>query len=328
MRANEKVPGPSLLARLSSLLHAVSCSFHLALNRVFSLLVIEHWTRHTLKRIVNHQDEAKRSEMVKTYIENEIAKMNTTSAALIAGVISSTFDWYNVANTNWVTKSAWYSGLVLAIASVASSAIHTAAFLRIKCSAKVTERFQNALGRNKKGQGEWEPHHLMPYVLGGPTLHLKLAVLMFLIGLFYELWRAAVEASLSWQSDDLKIAFIVTLAGGFVVVNYIFAVATLVHHSTRTKVKIEPEGLCPCDRTGCKNFNILNHVRQIEPSNGQLGFYSFRKPAFASGESQLSDILYGSSGKGIVAVDMDCGPDLDERHRSAGLNQSAQISTS
>ncbi|KAI4200260.1 MAG: hypothetical protein LQ346_002416 [Caloplaca aetnensis] len=156
-------------------------------------------------------------------------------AALIAGVISSSFDWYNVDSTNWVTKAAWYSGLVLSIASVASSATHTAAFLRVKCDADITERFRKALGGKANSQGQWQPHRLTPYVLGGPTLHLKLAVFMFLVGLFYELWRAAVQASLLWHSDDLKIAFIVTIVGGFVVLNYIFSIVTLVHHSTHTK---------------------------------------------------------------------------------------------
>lgn len=127
-------------------------------------------------------------------------------AALVAGVISSSFSWYNIDGTTWVTRSAWYSGLVLAIASVASSAIHTAAFLRMRCSNNVEKRFQKALGRKRDDtQERWRPHSLAPYVLGGPTLYLKLAVFMFLVGLFYELWRAAVAANLSWGSEDLKV---------------------------------------------------------------------------------------------------------------------------
>ena len=107
-----------------------------------------------------------------------------------------------------------------------------------------------ALGNYRTADEKWHPHALTPYVLGGPTLHLKLAVLAFVIGLFYELWRAAVAADLVWRSDELKvsylahlymkqslltavsqIAFIATLVGGFVVINYIFSVFTIVHHS-------------------------------------------------------------------------------------------------
>ncbi|KAL8713654.1 MAG: hypothetical protein Q9225_006720 [Loekoesia sp. 1 TL-2023] len=173
------------------------------LNRLFSLLVPRDWSRQTLERILN--DSQRRDEMVKTYIESELAKMNTTGAALIAGVISSSFSWYNIEDTTWVTRSVWYSGLVLSIASVASSAIHTAAFLRMKCDMNITERFQQALGQKQDSLGPRQPHVLAPYVLGGPTLHLKLAVLMFLVGLFYELWKAAVHTNLSWRSDDLKV---------------------------------------------------------------------------------------------------------------------------
>ncbi|KAI4136468.1 MAG: hypothetical protein L6R39_007768 [Caloplaca ligustica] len=174
--------------------------------------------------------------MVRTYIDSELAKMNTTgvTAALIAGVISGSFSWYNIENTSWPTRAVWFSGLVLAIASVASSAIHTAAFLRMRCDADVTLRFRQALGKEQKGPGPWKPHVLMPYVLGGPTLHLKLAVLMFLVGLFYDIWHSAVKAGLAWRSDDMKIAFIVTIVGGFVVVNYLFLISTFVRHSIQT----------------------------------------------------------------------------------------------
>ncbi|KAL8926806.1 MAG: hypothetical protein Q9172_001622 [Xanthocarpia lactea] len=218
-------------------------------NRLFSLLVPRDWSRSTLKDIMNNDD--RQDELIRTYIDCEIAKMNTTgvTAALIAGVISSGFDWYNIGNTSWVTRAMWFSGLVLAVASVASSAIHTAAFLRMKCERNINERFKQALGNNQTNDKHWHPHALTPYVLGGPTLHLKLAVLAFVIGLFFELWRAAVAAALSWKSDDLKarcprcsnlrkslmrlfqIAFIATLVGAFVFVNYIFSVLTLVHNS-------------------------------------------------------------------------------------------------
>ncbi|KAL9591945.1 MAG: hypothetical protein Q9179_007210, partial [Wetmoreana sp. 5 TL-2023] len=205
------------------------------LNRFFSLLVPRDWSHRTLKDIMNDND--RQEELVKTYIESEIVKMNTTgvTAALIAGVISGSFSWYNIKDTHWPTRAAWLSGLVLSIASVASSAIHTAAFLRMKCDREVTKRFRKALGKSKKSHEQsWRPHVLIPYVLGGPTLHLKLAVLAFLIGLFYDLWRAA-NANLTWHGDDLKIAAIVTVIGAFVVVNYIFSVLTLVHHSIHTK---------------------------------------------------------------------------------------------
>ncbi|KAL8728506.1 MAG: hypothetical protein Q9166_005328 [cf. Caloplaca sp. 2 TL-2023] len=216
-------------------------SIKLVLNRLFSLLVPRDWSRYTLKDIINgdgHDYPVERQEeLVKTFIECELTKMNTTgvTAALIAGVISGGFSWYNIDDTSWVTRAMWFSGLVLAIASVASSAIHTAAFLRMKCDRNLVERFRSVLGSDRDSGGEWHPHVLTPYVLGGPTLHLKLAVLTFLIGLFYEIWRAAVAADLGWGTDDLKIAFVATLVGGFVVVNYWFSVFTLVHHSIHTK---------------------------------------------------------------------------------------------
>ncbi|KAI4093765.1 MAG: hypothetical protein LQ344_002668 [Seirophora lacunosa] len=234
MGPSKKAGGLMFLKRASSLSHMIVSPFILVLNRFFSLLVPRDWSRATLMRIVNIGAEEEREAMIKVYIESELAKMNTTGVTVQHPDLAPRFSWYNIDNTTWITRSAWYSGLVLSIASVASSAIHTAAFLRLKCETEITQRFRQALGKRQKQNEPWHPHVLTPYVLGGPTLHLKLAVLMFLIGLFCELWRAAVQASLSWHSDDLKIAFIVTLVGGFVVVNYIFSVLTLVHYSIHT----------------------------------------------------------------------------------------------
>ncbi|KAL8651432.1 MAG: hypothetical protein Q9210_003256 [Variospora velana] len=254
MRPSKEAGGLMSRRRASAVPRTILRPFILVLNRFFSLLVPGEWSRQTLDRIVNEGLEEESEAMIKVYVESELAKMNTTgvTAALIAGVISGSFSWYNIDNTTWVTRSAWYGGLVLSIASVANSAIHTAAFLRMKCDRKITKRFRQALGKKQKPNQQWQPHVLTPYVLGGPTLHLKLAVLMFLVGLFYELWQAAVKESLSWASDDLKVRFsecrvslfaaakrdkiavVVTLVGGFVVVNYIFSVATLVHYSIHT----------------------------------------------------------------------------------------------
>ncbi|KAI4100942.1 MAG: hypothetical protein L6R37_005148 [Teloschistes peruensis] len=223
--------------RRRSMPWTVLTSIGIGLNRVFSLLVPRDWSRRILIDILNETDPELRTRLVNTFIDSEITKMNTTgvTAALIAAVISSSFSWYNIEDTTWPTRAAWFSGLVLSIASVASSAIHTAAFLRMKCDRDIPERFRHALGKYKDYDGQepdmWKPHVLIPYVLGGPTLHLKLAVLAFLIGLFYELWRAANDAMLTWHGEHLKIAFVVTLVGGFVVINYIFSIWTLVHRS-------------------------------------------------------------------------------------------------
>ncbi|KAL8842352.1 MAG: hypothetical protein Q9176_002741 [Flavoplaca citrina] len=231
MKDGMELGRPKAGSRKPSVPQIMFGSFREGSSKLLSLLVPRHWSRSTLKDIVNTED--RRPELIGTYIECEITKMNTTgvTAALIAGVISSGFDWYNIDDTAWVTRAMWFSGLILAVASVASSAIQTANFLRIKCSRDFTTSFIEALGNYDTKGGHWHPHALTPYVLGGPTLHLKLAVLAFLVGLFYEIWRAAVAAKLAWKSDELRIAFIATVIGGFVVVNYIFASFTLVQNS-------------------------------------------------------------------------------------------------
>lgn len=52
----------------------------LVFNRFFSLLVPRDWSRHTLKDILNESD--RQEELIKTYIDCELAKMNTTGVTV------------------------------------------------------------------------------------------------------------------------------------------------------------------------------------------------------------------------------------------------------
>ncbi|KAI4241688.1 MAG: hypothetical protein LQ352_007403, partial [Teloschistes flavicans] len=240
-RANGHVEKSRSRPQRRSMLLKMLTSVGFGLNRFFSLLVPRDWSRRILIDILNETDPEFKTRLVNTFIESEITKMNTTGVT----VRPISPPWITrvrkLIRTTWPTRAAWFSGLVLAIASVASSAIHTAAFLRMKCDRDIPQRFRHALGKYQDQEGNehdyWKPHVLTPYVLGGPTLHLKLAVLAFLIGLFYELWRAANSANLTWHHEDLKIAFIVSLVGGFVIINYIFSILTLVQRSIHTARK-------------------------------------------------------------------------------------------
>lgn len=51
-----------------------------SLNRVFSLLVPRDWSRTTLLDIINTPE--RQDELVQTYIDSEIAKMNTTGVTV------------------------------------------------------------------------------------------------------------------------------------------------------------------------------------------------------------------------------------------------------
>lgn len=50
------------------------------LNRFLSLLVPRDWSRSTLKDIMNNDE--RQSELIGTYIECELAKMNTTGVTV------------------------------------------------------------------------------------------------------------------------------------------------------------------------------------------------------------------------------------------------------
>ncbi|KAL8669015.1 MAG: hypothetical protein Q9168_006381 [Polycauliona sp. 1 TL-2023] len=251
---DEELGRPSAHPRKASVPQTILKPVGEVFTKVLSLLVPRDWSRSTLKDILNNKE--RQHELIATYIDCEITKMNTTgvTAALIAGVISSGFDWYNIDDTAWVTRAMWFSGLVLSVASVATSATHTAAFLRIKCSRDVTGSFMTALGNYRDQDKRWHPHALTPYVLGGPTLHLKLGVLTFVVGLFYELWRAAVAADLAWKSGELKIAIITTLVAGFVVINYVMSGFTIVHNSMHISKEEKKTGE-KADTPGSGNLN-------------------------------------------------------------------------
>ena len=49
-------------------------------NRLFAFLVPRDWSRSTLKDIINKDD--RQDELIRTYIDCEIAKMNTTGVTV------------------------------------------------------------------------------------------------------------------------------------------------------------------------------------------------------------------------------------------------------
>ena len=98
-------------------------------------------------------------------------------SALVAGVISSAFSWYNIEQTHWVTRACWYSGLTFAFASISAAGLCSGSLLRLMCHSGKTTRVRSVVGYESHISQKWNPRILQPWIWGIPGMLLKLSML-------------------------------------------------------------------------------------------------------------------------------------------------------
>lgn len=194
-----------------------------------ALFVPSKWTHDTIHALLNEEDTQHRESLTSNFVSSTLNTMNTISltvhllptdpfaicalatdhrqSALVAGVISGAFSWYNVEQTHWCTRATWYSGLIFALASISASGLCSGSLLRLKCHPDSTSRVRTVLGYPSRHSHEWTPRALQSWIWGVPGLLLKLSVLWFLVGLGLEIWLSARRARFDWESDDVKVRF-------------------------------------------------------------------------------------------------------------------------
>lgn len=132
-------------------------------------------------------------------------KLTLLQSALVAGVISGAFSWYNIEQTHWTVKAVWYSGLVFAFASISATGLCSASLLRLQCHSQSTAQIRAVVGYQKSGSSPWKARPLQPWIWGSPGLLLKVSIVLFVVGLAIDLWNIALTAELPGLTADLKV---------------------------------------------------------------------------------------------------------------------------
>ncbi|KAF3906066.1 hypothetical protein ABW21_db0207561 [Orbilia brochopaga] len=148
----------------------------------------------------------------------ELAAVNVVGA-LIAAVVSSAFTWPATTQAPWTVLAAFYGALILSLVAVSTGSQQSIALYRLGESKRALYKLQELLSFTTDPAAMRAPTRMQRYLWQIPVMLLNVSVLVFLVGLVILIWaRAAVMPS--WD-DDMKIAFVSTLAGIFGLANYV-----------------------------------------------------------------------------------------------------------
>ncbi|KAE9375873.1 hypothetical protein N431DRAFT_556199 [Stipitochalara longipes BDJ] len=197
------------------------------LKSLLELVIDARWSRTTLNLILNECDETQRHELINTWKQNRLDDLERINliAALVAGVISSAFSWYNITESPWSTKALWYCGLLFAMAAITTGGVHSAGLHRLSCHPLWHEKLREALGTPINGDSSrWRPRTLQPIIWQTPNTMLKLSITCFLVGLVILIWDIAENTGVSWMNNDMKVAILFTIAATISFLLYVISV--------------------------------------------------------------------------------------------------------
>ena len=127
-------------------------------------------------------------------------------SALVAGVVATAFTWPSLASSGWTVKAIWYSGLVLALTSIATAAEQAVALYRVATHPSGLFILRNLLSKDHETiDGQVEPELWQLYVWQIPVSFLGGSVYLFLAGLAVMLWDAGRALDLEWSKGDTKV---------------------------------------------------------------------------------------------------------------------------
>lgn len=133
-------------------------------------------------------------------LEGSAPNLMRKQAALIASLFGGAFSWYNIDESAWTSKCAWYLGLLFIIASISSATQQSITLFRFSSRSDACEMIRKVLGTRKGKDGRRLPQQLQVYIWQVPVMLLRLGIIMFLLGLTILLWDSSKRSS-----GDLKV---------------------------------------------------------------------------------------------------------------------------
>lgn len=131
-------------------------------------------------------------------------------------MIASAFSWLTAPKNPYPTTILWLCGLVLAVTSISAAAQQSIALSRLNSHPEGLRQIRRQLGgpvslRSSTDRGEvvgrnvaWKPSLLQVYVWQVPVMMLNFSILMFLAGLGWSVWDAALKKGPTWE-EDIKV---------------------------------------------------------------------------------------------------------------------------
>ncbi|KAK6340649.1 hypothetical protein TWF696_008973 [Orbilia brochopaga] len=160
----------------------------------------------------------------------ELGAVNVVGA-LIAAVVSSAFTWPATTQAPWTVLATFYSALILSLVAVSTGSQQSIALYRLGESKNALKKLQELLSCTTDATAVRRPTSMQKYLWQIPVMLLNVSVLVFLVGLVILIWERAADMP-SWD-DDMKIAFVASLAGVFGLGNYLVGMFLLYRQAGR-----------------------------------------------------------------------------------------------
>ena len=125
--------------------------------------------------------------------ENTSKLIPIEQGALISGVYASAFSWYNTPSQPWTLKSAWYSGLLLALVSICIATQQSVALHRLAGNEDGLVRLCRIL--SYKQNGRLKPRYLQIFIWQASVMLLNISIFLFLLGLVIVVYQEVVNGS-------------------------------------------------------------------------------------------------------------------------------------
>ncbi|KAH7391167.1 hypothetical protein DE146DRAFT_619254, partial [Phaeosphaeria sp. MPI-PUGE-AT-0046c] len=127
-----------------------------------------------IKQMLNAPEGHEQDSLTSTWRDNTITQLNTLSItiiALFAGIIAASFTWPVLTQLSHYAQSniqvIWYSGLVLALASIATSTQLAVALMRLGSHPAGLSSIREVLG-TRCGNNLWRRSRLQLVIWQGP----------------------------------------------------------------------------------------------------------------------------------------------------------------
>lgn len=155
--------------------------------------------------------------------------------------MAAAFSWPTINDAPWTVKAVLYSTLIIALCSVASGTQQTIILNRYGKHHDGLKALQKLL---ESGIKPGTPRRLQLYVWQLPIMLLNISIALLVVGIFILVWARAANCP-SWDddmkvcrfqemgtfdwnpTDRIQIAFVATLAGVFVLLNYVLGTTAI-----------------------------------------------------------------------------------------------------
>jgi len=173
--------------------------------------------------LLNTDDKVEQDELTRQWRNHKLEELNFVGivSALLTGVLTSTGSWPNIhpngASVPWPVRTTFYTGIILSLFSILTSASQTIRLHRMSAHRDAPQRIRQLLSGSRKqrdGSRSW-PRKAQIYAWQLPVTFLTAAVLCMIIGMFTHVWSATVgwreTGESSWWNQNSKMAVTFTV---------------------------------------------------------------------------------------------------------------------